>query len=240
MGIDQLQPGVPAATLVQPRSDHAAGGIDPRAWRAAADSGAPGCRQENTKSSLGERRWRAAQEAQLAEVPVLVQGFSDAEALEIGLIENVQRAGSECAGRSRCLSAPDGRIRPHTAGAGGTTIGKSRSHIANTLRLLTLPDSDQDDGDHRAADAPPCTCIAERTERGARLRKTIITRDLSVRDTEKLVAASATKNAGKPKPASRSADVALIENDLAQRLGLKVKIASEGKAGSVTLFFQRP
>ena len=235
MGVDQLQPGAfqprrrfnPEAITQLAESIRARGILQPILARAAANG--------KYEIIAGERRWRAAQEAQLAEVPVLVQSFSDAEALEIGLIENLQRADLNA------LEEADAYQRlmdefGHTQQALAQTIGKSRSHIANTLRLLALPEAirtmvitERLTPGHARALLNAANAVA--------LAELVLTRALSVRDTEKLVANATVKRAAK-KPSKRNADVALIESDLARRLGLKVKITSSGKAGSVTLFFK--
>ena len=192
----------------------------------------------------GERRWRAAQQAGVAEIPVIVRDLADAEALEIGLVENLQRQdlnALEEAEAFRRLMDEFGHSQQVLADA----VGKSRSHIANTLRLLALPDSvktmlitDRLTAGHARAllGAADPTALADE----------IVARGLSVREAERLAArpekadagsAAATEVAGKAVKVKRNADVQSIEADLVERLGLKVRIAFDGAKGSITLDF---
>jgi ParB family transcriptional regulator, chromosome partitioning protein len=181
----------------------------------------------------GERRWRAAQKAQLHQVPVVIKEISDAEALEISIIENVQRedltALDEAEGYQRLIAEFS-----YTQEQTGRLVGKSRSHIANMLRLLTLPngvkaylaDGRLSAGHARAlinADNPEK--LADRIVEGA----------LNVRETEKL-----TKK-GRPKaaPATRDPDTIALEDDISNALGLKVDIQFHGedKGGEVRISY---
>ena len=237
IGTDKLQPG-----KYQPRRR-----FDAEAIAGLADSiRAKGILQpllvrhaEGGKYEIiaGERRWRAAQQAELHEVPVLIQDFTDGEALEIGLIENLQRQdlnALEEAEAYRRLMDEFG----HTQQALSDAIGKSRSHVANTLRLLSLPE------------AVKTMVVTDRLTAGharallnaadpLKLAEQIADKGLSVRDAERLatvVPATVPPSKAK-KPAKRSADIGAIESDLTQRLGLKVQIQSEGESGRISLFF---
>ncbi len=177
----------------------------------------------------GERRWRASQMAQLHEIPVIIRTYTDTEALEVAIIENIQRADlnaiEEAAGY-RDLMKRFG----HTQEMVSEALGKSRSHIANLLRLLNLPDEVQDfvrEGKLTAGHAR--TLVTAPDPIG--LAKQIIAKGLSVRDAEKLVKkpASAKKSPTKPK-AEKDADTKALEGDLSATLGLKVSI--DHKAGS--------
>jgi ParB family chromosome partitioning protein len=95
------------------------------------------------QSIAGERRWRAAQKARLHEVPVVIKAFSDAEALEVALIENIQRADLNPIEEARGYRQLIEKFN-YTQDALGQVIGRSRSHIANTIRLLQLPQTVQD------------------------------------------------------------------------------------------------
>ena len=103
----------------------------------------------------GERRWRAAQKAKLHEVPVVVREFSDTEVLEVAIIENIQRADlnpvEEALGYRQLIDRFG-----HTQEQMADALGKSRSHIANSMRLLTLPDSRADPPQRGATDSRPC------------------------------------------------------------------------------------
>ncbi len=237
IGTDKLQPG-----KYQPRRR-----FDAEAIAGLADSiRAKGILQpllvrhaEGGKYEIiaGERRWRAAQQAELHEVPVLIQDFTDGEALEIGLIENLQRQdlnALEEAEAYRRLMDEFG----HTQQALSEAIGKSRSHVANTLRLLSLPE------------AVKTMVVTDRLTAGharallnaadpLKLAEQIADKSLSVRDAERLatVVPAAVFPGKAKKPAKRSADIGAIESDLTQRLGLKVQIQSEGESGRISLFF---
>ena len=184
----------------------------------------------------GERRWRAAQRARLHEVPVIVRDFDDAEALEVALVENIQRQdlnSVEEAEAYRKLTAEFG----HTQEALGKLVGKSRSHIANLLRLLDLPASIQaylvdgrlDMGHARALiGVPDAETLAEQ----------IVAKGLSVRETERLARAAkpatpATRARGGP----GNSDIAALEHQLGDLLGLGVRINHGAKGGTLTLSY---
>ncbi len=188
----------------------------------------------------GERRWRAAQRAQLHEAPVIIRDFTDLEVLEVAIIENIQRSDlnaiDEAAGYKQ-LMEKFGRTQEEM----GTALGKSRSHIANSVRLLTLPDTVQaflQDGRLSAGHARTLVGHPD----ADRLAAEIVKKGLSVREAEKLA-----KSAKEPKkrnitsrPDSKDADTVQIENDLTAHLGLKVNIAhSAGKEnGQVVLHYR--
>ncbi|MEQ5869185.1 ParB/RepB/Spo0J family partition protein [Sagittula sp. NFXS13] len=182
----------------------------------------------------GERRWRASQMAKLHEVPVLIRDFNDTEVLEIAIIENIQRADlspiEEAAG-FRQLMFKFGHTQEKLAEA----LGKSRSHIANLMRLLNLPETVQDmvsQGTLSAGHARALITAPNPEE----LARTIAEKGLSVRETEKLVKSG--PNPEKPKKPSveggvnvgKDADTKALEGDLSAALGMKVFI--DHKAGS--------
>jgi len=186
----------------------------------------------------GERRWRAAQAARLTEVPVVVREMDDAEVFEVAIIENVQRADLnpiEEAEAYKQLIEQFARTQDQVAGI----VGKSRSHVANTMRLLQLPDGVIDyvrDGRLSAGHAramvtaPDPAALAEQVHREG----------LNVRQTEALArkAAEGPKAAPrKPAEADGSADIAALENDLADALGLKVSLADRGGKGDLVLSY---
>jgi len=188
----------------------------------------------------GERRWRAAQRAQLHRIPALVRDFSDSETLEIALIENLQREELnpiEEAEAYRKLIAEFG----HSQDALGRLVGKSRSHVANLMRLLDLPSqvqqmvvrSELSMGHARALiGAPDCEALARK----------VMEDGLSVRETEKL-ASKAKPGRGNGKAAvarqtsSDDADLASLEQHLADLLGLHVEIKHKAGRGSLTLSY---
>jgi ParB family chromosome partitioning protein len=178
----------------------------------------------------GERRWRAAQLAQLHEIPVVVRDLDDAEVLEIAIIENIQRSDLNAIEEAlgfRQLMTRFGHTQEKLAEA----LSRSRSHVANLLRLLTLPADVQDmvrDGKLSAGHARALIGHPKAFELAARIAE----RGLSVRDTEKLVKAeAATKPESKARPVTeKDADTRALEADLSANLRLKVTI--DHRAGS--------
>ncbi len=190
----------------------------------------------------GERRWRAAQMAQQHELPVIHRAFSDTEVLEVAIIENIQRADLnpvEEAFGYRQLMDKFGHTQEQMAEA----LGKSRSHIANLLRLLSLPPDVQEflrEGRLSAGHARALVTAENPTV----LAGIVIAKGLSVRETEKLVKKAAIKDAGEdsaPKrgssPGAKDADTKALEGDLSAALGLKVVIDHKpgGETGQMAL-----
>lgn len=181
----------------------------------------------------GERRWRAAQRAQVHEIAVVVRNLSDEEALAVALIENIQRddlsAIEEAQAYSR-LAREFGKTQNEVA----VVVGKSRSHVANTTRLLELPEEVQTmlaEGKLTAGHArtlvgaPDAVALARRIE----------AEGLSVRAAERL------RKSGKGRPrrsAVESADTLALERSLSNALGLKTKISFDGNGGTVTLTYE--
>lgn len=189
----------------------------------------------------GERRWRAAQTAQLHQVPILVKELTDAESLEIAIIENVQRADlnavEEAAGYERLMQQFS-----YTQDQLSKLIGKSRSHVANTLRLLSLPDSVRgliEEGKLSAGQARPLIGHAE----ADKFAREIVSKGLSAREAEALTrkpdaAAAATRPKSLPK-ADKDADTLALEKNISDQLGLKVEISFSGdKGGEVTISYK--
>lgn len=181
----------------------------------------------------GERRWRAAQLAKLHEVPITVWELEDRDALQIALIENVQRedlSALEEAEGYRCLIEQFGGTQEDLAKA----VGKSRSHIANTLRLLSLPDAVQTWIEERALTAGHGRALLAAPDPVA-LAKKVAAQGLNVRQTEQLV-----RRALQPKQtrsSGKSADVTQLEHDLSGALGLKVSIADRGERGEIKIAY---
>lgn len=187
----------------------------------------------------GERRWRAAQLTQLHELPVLVRDFDDTEVLEVAIIENIQRADlnaiEEAAG-FRQLMARFGHTQEKLAEA----LSKSRSHIANLLRLLNLPEDVQAlvrDGKLTAGHARALITSPDASD----LARKVIARGLSVRETEDLARAIKPSAQGMARrtrgPHEKDADTRALEADLAANLGMSVSINHEpgGAAGTITI-----
>ena len=188
----------------------------------------------------GERRWRAAQRAQLHEVPVIVRAFSDLEVLEVAIIENIQRsdlnAVDEAAGYKQ-LMEKFGRTQEEM----GTALGKSRSHIVNSVRLLTLPDTVLSYlADGRLSAGHARTLVGHPD--AEKLAAEIVKKGLSVRNAEKLV--KSTKFSAPKKKTVRAstkdADTIQIESDLSAQLGMKVNIdhAAGKENGQVVLHYR--
>lgn len=186
----------------------------------------------------GERRWRASQMARLTEVPIVIREMDDVEVFEVAIIENVQRADLnplEEADAYRQLMNRFGRTQDAVAGI----VGKSRSHVANTLRLLQLPDEVLDyvrDGQLTAGHARALI----NTVNAGDLADKIVREGLNVRQAEVLARRSADgegparAKSGRPETEG-SADVAALEQDLADALGLKVQLADKGGKGEITI-----
>ena len=187
----------------------------------------------------GERRWRASQLAQLHELPVIVRDYSDTEVLEVAIIENIQRADltaiEEASGYRQLMERFN-----HTQEKLAEALGKSRSHIANLLRLLTLPDEVQAMVNAGALTAGHARALVT-AENPVKLAKDIANRGLSVRETERLVKqgqSAPVRVPASPRPASdKDADTRALEADLSAALGLKVTINHPAGAerGEITL-----
>ena len=187
----------------------------------------------------GERRWRAAQRARIHEVPAVVRRLSDAESIEVALVENLQRRDLnplEEASAYRRLIDDFAHRQEDVAQA----LGKSRSHVANTVRLLDLP-------------APVKTLIADAAlsaghgrallaaDDPAGLAETVVRLGLTVRQTEALVRRAGQEKAPKTTPAA-DPNIRALEKELGRALGLKVAIAprANGAGGKLTIAYRQP
>jgi ParB family chromosome partitioning protein len=176
----------------------------------------------------GERRWRAAQRAGIHDVPVLIRELSDSEALEIALIENIQRTDLNPLEEARAYELLLERFS-YTQQQLADSIGKSRSHIANTLRLLNLPDSVRrqiEEGNLTAGHARALVA----TDSPAELADRIIKLGLSVRQAEDLAREASSPRKPKTKP-EKDADTRALEKIVSEAIGLKVEITHKGGAG---------
>jgi ParB family chromosome partitioning protein len=187
----------------------------------------------------GERRWRAAQLAGFVEVPVIVRDVDDRTALEIAIVENVQRADlnplEEALGYDQLI-----QDHGYTQNDLGEIIGKSRSHVANSLRLLKLPDPVKDmlaDGSLSAGHARALVSTSD----PAMLARTIVSKGLSVRDAERM-AQNDIKNGGQSSPKSareeKDSDTLALERNLSDALGLEVTITHKGNAGQIKIAYR--
>lgn len=180
----------------------------------------------------GERRWRASQRAGLHELPVLIRELSDGETLEIALIENIQRADLNPLEEARAYGQLLEQFS-YTQQQLADSVGKSRSHIANTLRLLTLPESVRtyiEDGKLTAGHAR--TLVA--TDSPADLANKIISLGLSVREAETLTRSKSSTSTRKEK-AEKNADTRALEKQISETIGLRVEIKAQGREGGTLL-----
>ncbi len=184
----------------------------------------------------GERRWRAAQKAGLHDVPVVVRDLSDKEALELAIVENVQRqdlnAIEEAVGYQQLVDE-FGYSQAELA----DVIGKSRPHIANTLRLLKLPEPVQAyvrDGKLTAGHARALVTLADPMAAARR----IVEAGMSVRDVEAIGEGEGRKKASGGKKRVKDADTRALEKSLSDRLGLAVTIDHKGNGGNVTVGYR--
>lgn len=187
----------------------------------------------------GERRWRAAQLASLHEIPVLIREFDDTEVLEVAIIENIQRADlnpvDEATGYRHLMDRFG-----HTQDELSKVLGKSRSHVANQMRLLALPQDVLDalalgrlsSGHARALIGHPDA---------SKLSQQIIQKKLSVRDTEKLVKQGhSLTQPKKAAPPPKDADTIQIQNELTAQIGMPVSIDHKpnDEGGSLTIKYK--
>lgn len=198
----------------------------------------------------GERRWRAAQRAQLHEVPVVIRDMDDREAAEISLVENIQRADlsplEEAEGYKRLIEEFQ-----YTQEDLAKAVGKSRSHVANSMRLIGLPDPVRAmlmDGRLSAGHA---RCLVNRPDAEVLARR-VVDQGLSVRQTEKLVqapadpvaAVAASVKAARPRPVPRPGseikdpNIVELEQTLSDRLGLVVAIEGESESGQLVISYR--
>ena len=186
----------------------------------------------------GERRWRASQLAQLHELPIVVREFSDLDVLEIAIIENIQRADlnpiEEAIGYRQLMDKFG-----HTQEQMAEALGKSRPHIANVLRLLTLPKDVQafvingslSSGHARALITAP---------NAFDLARVVVARGLSVRQTEKLVKEPKAPSKDRMPRSAKDADTRALEGDLSAALKMAVSITHNPgqEGGSITIRYK--
>jgi ParB family chromosome partitioning protein len=185
----------------------------------------------------GERRWRATKKAGLSEIPVIIKDFTDREALEVGLLENIQRQDlnpiEEAEGYRRLAEEFN-----HTQESLSQALGKSRSHIANTLRLLTLPKKVRDYLIEGKLSSGHCRALVN-APNPENLADLILEKGLSVRQTESL-----RKPSGHPKASSRSAIVHPEKEVLCQHisdlLGRPIDLSLKGEGGKIIIPFNDP
>ncbi|MBX6322770.1 MAG: ParB/RepB/Spo0J family partition protein [Rhodospirillaceae bacterium] len=184
----------------------------------------------------GERRWRAAQRAGLHEVPIILRAIADAEAVELALVENIQRqdlnALEEGEGYRRLIEEFG-----NTQEVLARRVGKSRSHVANTLRLLGLPEPVKrmlEDGRLTAGHARALLGAKD----PAAIAERVVARGLNVRQTEALVKAERAGAKPSAPPPAKDANTLALERELAASLGLRVVLSHGPKGGTLTLHYR--
>ncbi len=193
---------------------------------------------ESYEIVAGERRWRAAQRAQVHDVPVIIREFTDTEVLEIAIIENIQRADLNPVEEAMGYRALIERFG-HTQEKLSEAMGKSRSHIANLLRLLNLPEDVQAMLREGKLTAGHARALITADDPSMLARKVVL-EGLSVRQTETLTKApEAPKKAPKKRVHEKDADTRALENDLSAALGMKVTVDYDGGGkGRVTVEYR--
>ena len=187
----------------------------------------------------GERRWRAAQLAGLTDIPVIVRNVDDRTALEIAIVENVQRADlnplEEALGYEQLIAE-----HGYTQNDLGEIIGKSRSHVANSLRLLKLPDPVRDMLSSGTLSAGHARALVT-TSDPVSLAQTVVAKGMSVRDAERL-AQNDLKAQSQPgsdrEPAKKDSDTLALERTLSDALGLEVKIVHRNGSGQMRINYK--
>ena len=181
----------------------------------------------------GERRWRAAQIAQLHEVPILVRKLTNIKALEIALVENLQRANlsplEEARGYEQLIQEFS-----HTQEKLAEMLGKSRSHVANMIRLLSLSDSVKSLITSGALSAGHARALLNASNPGE-LAKLVVKRGLNVRQTETLAKKAGVKSRKSPNKYEKDADTLALEREISTSLGLSVSIHFTPSGGKVTV-----
>ena len=181
----------------------------------------------------GERRWRAAQVAQLHEIPAVIRNLDDVESLEIAIIENVQRADlspiEEAAGYKKLIENYG-----HTQEVLSEIVGKSRSHVANIIRLLSLPNAIQDMISQGSISPGHARAIMN-SAFPEQFAEKIINENLSVRQTEALVKS---KNPLVKKVKLKDPDTLDLEKKLSEKLGLDVSISHQKRGGSIKVKYR--
>lgn len=187
----------------------------------------------------GERRWRAAQLAGFTEIPVIIRDVDDRTALELAIVENVQRSDlnplEEALGYEQLIAE-----HGYTQNDLGEIIGKSRSHVANSLRLLKLPDPVRDMLAQGSLSAGHARALVS-TSDPSLLAKTIVSKGLSVRDAERL-AQNDIKGQTEPQrqsvPETKDSDTLALERSLTDALGLDVKINHKASGGQIRISYK--
>ena len=186
----------------------------------------------------GERRWRAAQRAQLHEVPVIVRDFTESESLQVALVENIQRADLNAIEEGLACRQLMDRFG-HTQEELSASLGKSRSAIANLLRLLTLPQDVQDLVRKGTLSAGHARALVG-TDDPLALARQVVNLNLSVRQTEELVRKAADRSERPTRRRGKDANTRVLEASLSSALGAKVSLdlSGSGENGKIVVKFK--
>ncbi|MBL8692327.1 MAG: ParB/RepB/Spo0J family partition protein [Rhodospirillaceae bacterium] len=183
----------------------------------------------------GERRWRAAQLAQLHEVPIVIKDLPDRDALEVALVENIQRqdlnAVEEAEGYRRLIDEFG-----HTQEDLAKVVGKSRSHVANLMRLLTLPEGVRKLVEAGQLSAGHARALVGRDD-SEELAKKIVDKGLTVRQVERLVTTERSGGSTAAEPEKTDPNTAALQHDLETLLGMRVKVTFDGSKGALTVYY---
>jgi ParB family chromosome partitioning protein len=177
----------------------------------------------------GERRWRAAQIARIHSIPVIVREFNDLEVLEVAIIENIQRSDLNPIDEARGYQQLMSRFS-HTQEKLSKVLGKSRSHIANLLRLLTLPEDVQRMLSDNIISIGHARALITRND-ASLLAREVVRRNLSVREVERLAKLDFKNKINKRVRKPKDADTRTMEADLKAATGLKFDIQHDDKTG---------
>lgn len=186
----------------------------------------------------GERRWRAAQQAGLVEIPVIIRDVDDRTALELAIVENVQRSDlnplEEAMGYEQLIAE-----HGYTQNDLGDIIGKSRSHVANSLRLLKLPGPVRELLAGGQLSSGHARAIAT-TSDPVRYAREIVSKGLSVRDAERLAQkdSQTDEEQGRSQPEPKDADTLALERSLSDVLGLKVSVSHRARGGNIRIDYK--
>ncbi|MCM2456840.1 ParB/RepB/Spo0J family partition protein [Rhizobium sp. CG4] len=187
----------------------------------------------------GERRWRAAQLAGFTEIPVIIRDVDDRTALELAIVENVQRSDlnplEEALGYDQLIAE-----HGYTQNDLGEIIGKSRSHVANSLRLLKLPDPVRDMLAQGSLSAGHARALVSTSDPSG-LAKTIVSKGLSVRDAERLAQndiKGQSEHQRQSVPETKDSDTLALERSLTDALGLDVKINHKASGGQIRISYK--
>ena len=200
----------------------------------------PGGSEGEYQIVAGERRWRASQRAGKRTIPGVVRDLDDLEVMEIALIENIQRADLNALEEARGYAAMEARFG-RNAEAIAQVVGKSRSHVANTLRLMKLPESVRLHVEAGRLSAGHARALLE-IENAVEIADRVVKQGLNVRQTEALARRTKSGETAPPAPkrasGAKDADTIDLETTLGNTLGLKVEVMDSGGAGELRLHYQ--